>query len=101
MRVIYTDQSFESLEEVHHFLLEDQDIPLEKVNELTAKILDKADSLVTTYNQYQEEEHLKHMGRIYRRAIEGYIKIIYRVEDDKIFIVDFFDSRQDPAKMKG
>jgi len=37
----------------------------------------------------------------HRRAIEGHFKIIYRVEGETIYVTDFFDSRQDPAKMKG
>lgn len=101
MKVIYTDQCYESLDESQNFLLEEQGLSLEKVLELRSKLLDKADSLVTTYNHYQEEEYLKHLEKNHRRAIEGYFKIIYRVDGDKIYITDFFDSRQDPSKMKG
>lgn len=47
MRIVYTDQSFESLEESIQFLLEVQKVPLEKVLEIRNQLLDKADSLAT------------------------------------------------------
>jgi hypothetical protein len=101
MKVIYTDQSYASLEEAQFFLINKQQIPVEKVIEIISKLLDKADELETTYQQYQEEEYLKHLGMNHRRTIEGHFKIIYRVEGETIYVTDFFDSRQDPAKMKG
>jgi len=101
MKVIYTDQSHDSLADLSDFLLEKQGWTLEKLLELRAKILDKADNLITTYNHYQEEEYLEHLGKNHKRAIEGYYKIIYRVEGKLIYVTDFFDTRQDPEKMKG
>jgi mRNA-degrading endonuclease RelE of RelBE toxin-antitoxin system len=48
----------------------------------------------------QQEEYLAHLNKGHRRLIEGNYKIIYRVQDDVIYVTDIFDSRQDPAKMK-
>lgn len=45
MKLIYTQQSYESLEESIQFLLKVQKIPLEKVLEIKSKLLNKADSL--------------------------------------------------------
>jgi hypothetical protein len=45
MKVIYTDQSLDSLHEGMDFLLEDLGIPMEKVSEIKTQLLDKADSL--------------------------------------------------------
>lgn len=101
MKVVYTNQSFKSLNELQQFLLEEQGLPLEKMLEFRAKLLDKAASLERTYHHYQEEPYLRDLGKNHRRVIEGYFKIIYRVDGDKIYITDFFDTRQDPAKMKG
>ena len=47
MRIVYTDQSFESLEESVQFLLKVRNVPLEKVLEIRNQLLDKADSLIT------------------------------------------------------
>jgi len=41
------------------------------------------------------------LGWHYRRLVEGHYKIIYRIEDEYIYITDIFDSCQDPDKMKG
>ena len=71
MKVIYTDQSYASLEEAQFFLINKQQIPVEKVLEIIAKLLDKADELEITYQQHQEEEYLEHLGMNHRRAIEG------------------------------
>jgi len=101
MKVVYTEQSFASLEEAQFFLINEQHVPVEKVIEIMTNLLDKADELVITYQQHQIEEYLKHLGMNHRRTIEGHFKIIYRVEGENIYVTDFFDSRQDPAKMKG
>ena len=63
--------------------------------------MDLADSLALNPMKGQREEFLQHLHQDHRRLIIHYIKIIYKVEDNTIFITDFFDSRQDPSKMKG
>ncbi|MEQ9232325.1 MAG: type II toxin-antitoxin system RelE/ParE family toxin [Cyclobacteriaceae bacterium] len=100
MKVIYTNQAYESLIDLSHFLLEELDWDESKVLDFRKKLLDKADRLETTFNHYQEEEYLDHLGKGHRRVIEGLVKIIYRIEGDIIYITDFFDTRQDPSKMK-
>ncbi len=101
MTVIYTDQSHESLNESLQFLMEKQGMPLEKVIELRTKLLDRADSLLSHPKSGQLEEYLEHLNKYHRRLIEGYFKIIYRIEGEYIYVTDFFDTRQDPEKMKG
>ncbi len=101
MKVIYTDHSRDSLEELTDFLLNEQGWSVESFLKFRTKLIDKADSLKNTYNHYQHEEYLEHLGMNHRRAIEGHVKIIYRVEEEFIYITDFFDTRQDPSGMKG
>ncbi|WP_114751127.1 type II toxin-antitoxin system RelE/ParE family toxin [Pleomorphovibrio marinus] len=101
MRVVYTEQSFESLEESIQFLLKVQKVPLEKVVKIRNQLLDRADGLITNPHIGQYEEYLMHLGKGHRRVVEGYFKIIYRIESGCVYITDFFDSRQDPEKMKG
>lgn len=45
------------------------------------------------------EPKLIHKGN-YRYLVEMNWKIIYRVTDDKILILDVFDCRQDPEKLE-
>lgn len=101
MRIIFTDQSFESLDESIRFLLEVQGVPVEKVLEIRNQLLDKVDSLVTNPQIGQYEEYLEHLEKGHRRLIEGNFKIIYRIDSECIYITDFFDTRQNPEKMKG
>ena len=101
MKVIYTQQSLESLHECLLFLSEELGIPIEKVSQIKSQILDKADSLEQNPFLGQKEEYLEHLGQGHRRLIEGHFKIIYLVGKDAVYITDIFDSRQDPEKMKG
>ncbi len=49
----------------------------------------------------QKEEQLASLNLNHRYLVNGHYKIIYRIEGDTIYITDFFDSRQNPTKMKG
>ncbi|WP_420582574.1 type II toxin-antitoxin system RelE/ParE family toxin [Reichenbachiella sp.] len=101
MRVIYTDQSLVSLEELLNFLIESQGYERESVALIINQLFDRAESLKAHPHKGQLEENLQHLKEGHRRIIERYFKIIYKVEKETIYITDFFDSRQDPEKMKG
>ena len=47
------------------------------------------------------EPRLAHRGLGHRSLTAGRFLIIYFVEGDTIHITDFFDSRQDPTRMRG
>jgi len=99
MKLFYTEQSLASLQECLDFF--PPEVPVEKVNEIRDRILAKADKLLDNPYIGQQEEYLEHLDKGHRRVIEGNYKIIYRVQGENIYITDIFDSRQDPAKMKG
>lgn len=101
MKVVFTEQSLDSLQEALFFLLEEQGLSKPQVSKIKWQLLEKAESLVFHPSIGQKEEHLEHLEKDHRRLIEGNFKIIYRVEGDLIYITDFFDIRQEPAKMKG
>ncbi|MGO3182491.1 MAG: type II toxin-antitoxin system RelE/ParE family toxin [Aequorivita sp.] len=44
------------------------------------------------------DESFSHLKFTYRKLIEGYCKITYRVGKSKIYIVRVFDTRQHPSK---
>ncbi len=48
----------------------------------------------------QVEEQLASLNLDHRYLVNGHYKIIYRIEKDRIYITDFFDSRQGPSKQK-
>lgn len=98
MKVVYTLQAFESLEEIKKLL--SKNYSPKKVEEIRSKILDKAESLVQFPERGQIENHLIKLNKGHRYVLEKHTKIIYRIIEDKIYITDFFDTRQDPTKMK-
>ncbi len=99
MKLVYTEQALLSLEETLEFLA--LKVSYEKLIEIRDEILDAADTLLLQPLSGQEEYLLSHLGLEHRRLVVGYNKIIYRLIDEYIYITDIFDSRQDPAKMKG
>lgn len=100
-KVIYSDQMQVSLEECIDFLVDVLKVSVDIAIETNKRILDAADSLAYYSSKGQIEPYLKDKKREYRRLIEGHYKIIYRIENDSVYIVDIFDSRQDPNKMRG
>ena len=99
MKLVYTEQALISLEEALEFIA--SKVPYEKIIEIRDRIFDTTDTLLEQPLAGQREYLLEHLELGHRRLVEGHYKIIYRVVDEYIYITDIFDSRQDPAKMKG
>lgn len=98
MKLVYTEQAFNSLEEALNFIA--SKVSPEKLIDIRDEILDAADTLLLQPFQGQEEPYLEHLNLGHRRLIVSHYKIIYRVVEEYIYITDIFDSRQDPDKMK-
>lgn len=98
MKVVYTGQAIISLDELIEFLLTKFDP--NKVNEIELKILSECEKLSRNPLKGSIEPLLQNLGIGHRRIIVGHTKAIYRIKNKTIFITDFFDSRQDPQKMK-
>jgi plasmid stabilization system protein ParE len=99
MKLFYTEQALESLQECLDFL--PADISTEKRLKIRDSMLIKAEKLLTDPSIGQREEYLEHLGQAHRRIIENQYKIIYRIDGEIIYITDIFDTRQDPSKVKG
>jgi|TARA_R110001632_G_C11149601_1_gene397226 hypothetical protein len=74
MRIVYTEQSLESLEESINFLLMVQKVPLEKVVAIRKHLLNRVDSLITDPHSGQYEEYLEHLGKGHRMLVEVILK---------------------------
>ncbi|MEO1049115.1 MAG: type II toxin-antitoxin system RelE/ParE family toxin [Bacteroidota bacterium] len=101
MKVIFTEQSLVRLEKALLFYLEELKLPRSKIAKLKNRLIAKANTLSTQPHKGQVEPYLLSFRKGHRRIIEGNFKIVYRIEDNAIYIIDFFDSRNDPGKMKG
>jgi plasmid stabilization system protein ParE len=100
MKLVFTEQSLDSLEQCLRFLINEQGVPIKKAHEIAKKLLERAEGIATNPMLGQVEPHLIHLGMGHRRIVEGNYKIIYRVGDGCVYILDFFDTRQHPRKMK-
>ncbi|MBI9036773.1 MAG: type II toxin-antitoxin system RelE/ParE family toxin [Bacteroidales bacterium] len=98
MKLIYTEQSLESLEEALKFIA--HKVSYEKLIEIRDSILDAAESLKDNPFVGQKEPYLEHLKLEHRRIIKDNYKIIYRLTEQHIYITDIFDTRQNPVKMK-
>ena len=99
MKLVYTQQALINLEESLEFIA--PHVSIETLETVRNSILDRADRLIKNPSSGKREEYLGHLGLNHRRIMESHYKIVYRVIDRTIYITDIFDSRQDPAKMKG
>jgi toxin ParE1/3/4 len=99
MKLVYTEQSLVSLEEALNSIV--PKVSHKKLIEIRNEILDAADTLLLQPLQGGTEPYLEHLNLGHRRLIVSHYKIIYWVIGEAIYITDIFDSRQDPAKMKG
>lgn len=97
--VIYMPSALLRLRDAIEFLR--LQLPEEKTEVIMNRVLDRADTLSTNYDLGQFEPCLERLGKGHRRMIEGHFKIIYRVEDDVVYVTDIFDTRQNPEKMQG
>ena len=99
MKLLYTNQAIESLNEALNFIT--PKVSYDKLLEIRTQILDKADTLLLHPHQKQTEPYLMHLKLKHHRLVQENYKIIYRIIDKIIYITDIFDSRQEPKKMKG
>jgi toxin ParE1/3/4 len=99
MKLLYTEQAIESLNEALDFIA--PKVTNKKLSEIRNQILDKADTLIDQPLKGQIEPLFEHLNLEHRRLVEGNYKIIYRIDGSIIYVTDIFDSRQDPSKMKG
>ncbi len=99
MKLVYTEQALTSLNEALEFIA--SKVSHEKLIEIRGQILDAADILLEQPLAGQREYLLEHLELSHRRLVNGHYKIIYRIAGEYIYITDIFDSRQDPAKIKG
>lgn len=97
--MVYSTYASEQLENILYFLTNEQGVPFEKAFEIRQKILDKADLLLVNPKLGQQDEYFDKLLLQHRRLIVGNYKIIYLIEEDTIYVVDIFDTRQDPKKM--
>lgn len=101
MKLVFTEQAQRSMNTSFLFLLEEQEVSADKIEQFRSRIRLSARQLLKNPHLGQREARLEHLQKDHRRLIEGNFKIIYFIEQETVFITDIFDTRQNPKKMKG
>lgn len=100
MKVIITDEAFESLEDIVVFISHSSNES--KALAVGTSLINLALTLDNMPRRGPIEIELIGEDNEYRRLIfEHRYKVIYRVANNIVYVVRFFDTRQDPSKMKG
>ncbi len=99
MRWIITQSAWESLDKAIYFLSGRWNDHV--VDQIVGEIWEHIEVVIRYPSGGQLEDDLAELGREHRRIVCGHFKIIYYVDDEKLYVTDIFDSRQDPGKMKG
>jgi ParE toxin of type II toxin-antitoxin system, parDE len=99
MNLIYTSTAWLSLDKSINFLRL-QEVPENKISEIVEEVFKRAETLKNFPYSGQKETMLSNRNNLYRRLVIRYFKIVYFIEGENVFVVAFFDTRQDPKKLK-
>jgi plasmid stabilization system protein ParE len=100
MNVVITDEAHQRLEKELNFLVQVRQLPEFKALQLGKKLLKKAVSLSQHPYMGQEEPFLITLNQGHKRLMEGDFKIIYFIENNTVYVTNFFNTRRDPESMK-
>jgi len=94
MEIIVTDFAKAELKNIYSFY--QTNVSKQIADKIKANIILAIKSLLPNPYIRQTEEYLTDLNLDHRRIITGNYKIIYRVENEHIYITDIFDCRRNP-----
>lgn len=97
MEIVWTDFAIENLKNIFEYYKEKSNKKV--AYKILNQIYNTSNYLKKFPNSGQIEISLERLNQNYRFIVSGKYKIIYKVSDLKIIILDVFDSRQHPSKM--
>lgn len=95
VNLVYSSPKF-SKGYIYKYINKDYPVAAKKVKE---RIIKTAESILPNPEKFVKEEYLAGEGNIRFRAVWSY-KIVCLIQKDRVVILDIFDSRQNPEKMK-
>lgn len=98
MTTIWRPQALDKLEKLILYIQQDSFEASEKV---ALRILEQVNSLSLFPNKFAIEPHVSDEARIYRFITVWSYKIIYRVGENEIRVVDIFHAKRNPDSMRG
>lgn len=97
-RVEWTEIALERLDEIHKYILTESQSGA-VADKFRLKLIDKTQILETFPFTGQEEGLLASRGLEARYLVEGNYKLIYRIDSNKVMIMDIFHTKQNPEKL--
>lgn len=98
MKVLWTKSALASLYDIYKYYKDNVSIIIAcKIRDF---VLSSAGQIEKYSHSGQIEELLKGLEGGHRFIIRSNYKIIYKIKNDKIYITDVFDTRQNPEKIK-
>lgn len=98
MKVFWTKSSLAALYEIYKYYKEN--VSAENARKIRKIILSATDQLEKYPRSGQIEELLEGVEGSHRYIVRNNYKLIYKIENNKVYITDIFDTRQDPDKIK-
>jgi plasmid stabilization system protein ParE len=98
MKITWTIPASKELRKIYNFYKKKASV--EVAQSIKDKIFQSTSQLESFKHSAQKEELLKDRKDDYRSLVSGYFKVIYKVNPKEIYIVDVFDCRQYPDKIK-
>lgn len=97
MDIKWTIPALDSLKEHYNYIKSKRGI--ESARKFRKKLFNKVGILKNYPRIGTEEKSLFYKDKEYRSLIESHLKIVYRVEENEILVIDVFDMRQNPDKL--
>lgn len=97
MKLRWSKRARNSLKDIVNYIGKDYPLIAAKVR---LRIIHTAESILPNPEKFAIEEVLREDGNIRFKSVWSY-KVVYLVMKNQVVILDVFDSRQDPEKMRG
>lgn len=97
MKVFWTKFALDSLSDIYGYYK--NNVSVNVACNIRDKILSSTNQLEKHSLSGQIEEFLMDLGEGHRYIIRGNYKIIYKIQDERVYVTDIFDTRQSPDKI--
>ena len=98
MKITWTIPANKELRKIYNFYKKNASVKV--AQSIKDKIFESTSQLQSFEYSAPKEELLKGRKDDYRSLVSGYFKVIYKVTPKEIYIIDVFDCRQYPEKIK-
>ncbi len=98
MKVIWSNFASDELKSIYKYYKEVASVKTAK--KIKASVFEATKQLVKFSKSGTKEENLRDLKEDHRYLVAGKFKVIYKIEDNTIYITDVFNCEQNPQKMR-